>query len=227
MDEFLTETEERPNYYAVIPAHVRYSNITPNAKLLFGEIAALSNKTGYCFATNDYFAKLYNVSKITVSRLINELVEHNFIVSKIVKGGINKNVNRYIQICIHPLNKNVKENNTSINNTFNNYNPLLKDNYYKSYSSDFLQKSHSQEIFNNTSKGFKKPTIEEIELYCKENNKNVDAISFYNFYESKDWMIGKNKMKKWKAAIATWDRKNKLSKPSEPHESIYSNEIED
>ena len=227
MDEFLTETEERPNYYAVIPAHVRYSNITPNAKLLFGEIAALSNKTGYCFATNDYFAKLYNVSKITVSRLINELVEHNFIVSKIVKGGINKNVNRYIQICIHPLNKNVKENNTSINNTFNNYNPLLKDNYYKSYSSDFLQKSHFQETFNNTSKGFKKPTIEEIELYCKENNKNVDAISFYNFYESKDWMIGKNKMKKWKAAIATWDRKNKLSKPSEPHESIYSNEIED
>lgn len=227
MDEFLTETEERPNYYAVIPAHVRYSNITPNAKLLFGEIAALSNKTGYCYATNDYFAKLYNVSKITVSRLINELVEHNFIVSKIVKGGINKNVNRYIQICIYPLNKNVKENNTSINNTYNNnYNPLIKDNYNRSYSSDFLQKSHSQKTLKNTSKGFKKPTIEEIELYCKENNKNVDAISFYNFYESKDWMIGKNKMKKWKAAIATWDRKNKLSKPSEP-QSMYSDEIED
>lgn len=225
MDEFLTETEERPNYYAVIPAHVRYSNITPNAKLLYGEIAALANKTGYCFATNDYFSKLYNVSKITVSRLINELVEHNFIVSKIVKGGINKNVNRYIQICIYPLNKNVKDNNTSINNTFNNnYNSLIKDNYYKSYSSDFLQKSHSESSVKKNV--FKKPTIEEIKQYCIENNKNVDAESFYNFYESKNWMIGKNKMQKWKAAIATWDRKNKLSKPSEP-QSIYTEEIED
>lgn len=227
MDEFLTETEERPNYYAVIPAHVRYSNITPNAKLLYGEITALANKTGYCYASNDYFAKLYGVTKTTITLWINELVKNNFIIREIVRGGTKEILSRYLKIFNDPTQKNLIENNTRlILHTNNNYNPLIKDNYYKSYSSDFLQKSHSQKTLKNTSKGFKKPSIEEIELYCKENNKNVDAISFYNFYESKDWMIGKNKMKKWKAAIATWDRKNKLSKPPEP-QSIYSNEIED
>ena len=56
--------EEKPNYYAIIPANVRYDNdLKPNEKLMFGEITALSNKNGYCTATNAYFAKLYNVTK--------------------------------------------------------------------------------------------------------------------------------------------------------------------
>ena len=60
-------------------------------------------------------------------------------------------------------------------------------------------------------KVFKKPTIEEIKEYCDERNNNVDAERFYNFYESKGWMVGKNKMKNWKAAVRTWeDKKNNL-----------------
>lgn len=56
---------------------------------------------------------------------------------------------------------------------------------------------------------FKKPNIEEVEDYCKERNNNVDAQRFIDFYESKNWMIGKNKMKDWKACIRTWERSNK------------------
>ena len=58
---------DNPNYYAIIPAGVRYSAIKPNAKLLYGEITALANKKGYCFATNKYFAELYSVNKNTIS----------------------------------------------------------------------------------------------------------------------------------------------------------------
>ena len=50
---------ETPNYYAIIPSNVRYSDLKPNAKLLYGEITALSNKHGFCFASNKYFANLY------------------------------------------------------------------------------------------------------------------------------------------------------------------------
>jgi hypothetical protein len=57
-------------------------------------------------------------------------------------------------------------------------------------------------------KGFKKPTFEEVKAYCEERNNGLDAEGFINFYESKGWMIGKNKMKDWKAAIRTWEKRN-------------------
>jgi hypothetical protein len=70
---------ENPSYWAIIPARVRYSDIKPNAKLLYGEITCLTNKMGYCFATNNYFAKLYNVSKNTISLWIKELKDKGFV----------------------------------------------------------------------------------------------------------------------------------------------------
>lgn len=57
-------------------------------------------------------------------------------------------------------------------------------------------------------KVFLKPTLEEITDYCNERNNGVDAERFYNFYESKGWMIGSNKMKNWKAAVRTWEQKD-------------------
>lgn len=53
---------------------------------------------------------------------------------------------------------------------------------------------------------FSKPTLDEIREYCKSRNSNVDPEQFYDFYESKGWMIGKNRMKDWKAAVRTWER---------------------
>ena len=58
---------EHPNYYAIIPANVRYDKtLRPNAKLLYGEITALSNTEGYCWATNSYFANLYDVESASI-----------------------------------------------------------------------------------------------------------------------------------------------------------------
>ena len=64
----------QPNYYAVIPAPVRYDReLSASAKLLYGEIAALSDQRGYCWASNGYFAELYGVDKSTIKRWIGEL----------------------------------------------------------------------------------------------------------------------------------------------------------
>lgn len=53
-------------------------------------------------------------------------------------------------------------------------------------------------------KRFVKPTIAEIQDYCRERNKSVDAERFWNFYESKGWKVGKNPMKDWRAAVCNW-----------------------
>mgnify|MGYP003655668549 CR=1 FL=1 len=60
-----------------------------------------------------------------------------------------------------------------------------------------------------TNKYFNKPTISEVENYCKERKNNVDAEAFWDFYESKDWFVGKSKMKCWKSAVRNWERGDK------------------
>lgn len=69
-------------------------------------------------------------------------------------------------------------------------------------------------ILQCSSKRFTKPSIEEVEAYCIERNNGIDAKSFYNFYESKGWMVGSNHMKDWKAAVRTWEGKEKKSQYS-------------
>lgn len=59
------------------------------------------------------------------------------------------------------------------------------------------------------SKRFTKPTIEQIQSYINEKGYSVDAERFFDFYESKGWMVGKNKMKDWKACVRTWQGKEK------------------
>lgn len=61
-------------------------------------------------------------------------------------------------------------------------------------------------------KNFVKPTIEEIEEYCLERNNGINANAFYDFYESKDWFVGKNKMKDWKACVRTWEQRDTKTK---------------
>ena len=127
------------NYYSIIPANVRYDEIlSDRAKLLYGEISALSNKEGYCWATNAHFAELFKVSKKSISRNIQELVDRGYIISKIlyedkvvterrlyinsyygeILTPMDKTVHTPMDKTVHtPMDKTVQCNNTSINNT--------------------------------------------------------------------------------------------------------------
>lgn len=69
---------------------------------------------------------------------------------------------------------------------------------------------------------FTPPTADEVRAYCQERNNQVDPERFINFYESKGWMIGKNKMKDWKAAVRTWERKDADQKKA-PSNNKFNN----
>ena len=62
---------------------------------------------------------------------------------------------------------------------------------------------------NNEKNIFIRPTLEEVEQYCLDRNNNINAQYFISYYDAKGWMIGKNKVKDWKACIRTWEIRNK------------------
>ena len=115
---------------AIIPANVRYDKaLPPNAKLLYGEITALCNERGYCWASNAYFAELYGVSKKSVSTWITTLAKRGYISVEVkYKEGTAEILGRYIRIVPEGIEKNfhtpmeekVTDNNTVSNNTKNN-----------------------------------------------------------------------------------------------------------
>lgn len=79
--------KENPSYYSVIPAEVRYCAALgkPTARDLYGEIAALCNKHGYCFASNGYLANLYGIESRSVQRYLVLLEKNGFIYIKLGK----------------------------------------------------------------------------------------------------------------------------------------------
>ena len=73
--------------------------------------------------------------------------------------------------------------------------------------------------------GFKKPCVSEIKNYCSERKNKVDAEAFFDFYESKDWFVGKNKMKDWKASVRTWEKRNTTNKVEEKLPDWFDKEV--
>lgn len=134
------DNKVKKSYYAVIPAYVRYDEeLTPNAKLLYGEITALCNEKGYCWANNSYFGNLYGVSNRTIARWISSLENKGYVkVALIYEEGtkevkerriymvdpVDKNVMTYGQNCHKGDDKNVMDNNTLLNTTMNTTNDI-------------------------------------------------------------------------------------------------------
>tara|TARA_R110000751_G_scaffold88688_1_gene175100 strand:+ start:954 stop:1577 length:624 start_codon:yes stop_codon:yes gene_type:complete len=193
---------EKPNYYAVIPAEVRYSKkLTPNAKLLYAEITALCNMNGKCTASTQYFCSLYEVSRVSIQKWLKILEDNNYIKRvNIYRVGSKEILSRVITLVNSPS-KEMFTDNTNINITNTN----LTDSNRKAF--------------------FKKPTINEVKDYCILRKNNIDAEAFIAFYESKGWMVGSNKMKNWKASVRTWEKREQ-KKPqtmSKIHQHLQKN----
>jgi hypothetical protein len=155
---------EKPNYFGILPANVRYDkNLKPMEKILYTEISSLTNKDGYCYATNSYFSRLYEVHKNTVGTWINnlekqgyiktvliykkgtkEIIERRIYINQKIDIPINEKVDTYQQKDLEPINEkvdtpineNIEENNTSINNKINNI-YLYKGSEFEKAFSDF------------------------------------------------------------------------------------------
>lgn len=203
--------KEKPNYYAIIPATVRYdTRLKANEKLLYGEITALTEKTGECWASNSYFSNLYSVDPSAISKWIKNLNDCNYIKTDYIYKKNSKEIEkRVIKMVLPNINRGIdkftrgvltnegegycqkdKENTTSNNTTSNNIKEIYKEKFCK-------------------------PTIEELKEFTKEHNLKIDEEYFLDYYNSNGWLVGKNKMKDWKATVRNWNRRNNNKKPKE------------
>ena len=197
--------KDKPNYYAIIPADVRYSSLKPNAKLLYGEITALSNKLGYCFASNSYFAELYGVSKNTVSRWLSDLKKLGFITIQLERNERKEIVKRIIGIYkkdVNPIDEKGKGNNTSINTTSNNI--YIKEKFINEVMSFDYHKDMLDDFINYWTEGkrkmrWQKQSTFEIKLRLLRWSKN-----------QKNWTKPKIAMSKLDAQINEWQEAKKL-----------------
>lgn len=147
--------ENKKNYYAIIPAPVRYcKKLKANEKLMFGELTALANEKGFCYASNDYFANLYDVSKTSVSKWISNLEKNKFIRLKMIYQKGTKQIKER-RIYIAPL---LKKTSIPIEENFNT--PIeekLKVNIYNKINNikkEYTTKSEKRQFDDKTKTAF-------------------------------------------------------------------------
>ena len=159
-----------------------------NEKILLMEIDSFTSKDRECYFSNEYIAGLLGVSDRCASKYLSHLIKLGFV--RIIKFDGRK---RYIESTISfraEWNNCSRQEGTSV--PHNNNNEYINNNTLSN---------------KETRQKFAKPSVEEIRQYCQEKGVNVDAEQFFNFYESKGWLIGKSPMKNWRAAVATWAKR--------------------
>lgn len=222
--------EQQKAYYAIIPANVRYDkDLAPNAKLLYGEITALCNEKGYCWASNQYFADLYHSSISAVQKWVSALVKKGYINLELVyKEGtkqilqrklyITPGVNIYTTSHKNLYDPGVKnyttpgvnicvDNNTVINNTFNNKKDVYTHKHkYGEYQHVLLtDKEHTHLV----------------ELYGSSLDEHIKILDEYIETSGKSYKNHSLVLQKW--VHDEWTKRNK-NNPVKLDSKFYAQE---
>jgi len=214
----MTNIEQKPGYYSILTADVRYHDkLSPFDKLLYSDITALTNKNGYCNASNKYFAKVFNKSIRSISRSISALSDNNLITAILIRDENNEIVERKIYlnetvaIGIEknghtpiekngdtPIAKNVQYNNTSNINNINGNSiytiPKKKSDHYELILESwnvFAKSNGLSEIRQLTTK-----RINGIKARQREDGFNIQEI--FDCIEESPFLLGTNG-NDWKA----------------------------
>lgn len=222
--------DQQKSYYAIIPANVRYDkDLAPNAKLLYGEITSLCNEIGYCWASNQYFAELYGVSVLSIKRWVNSLVAKGYVYRTLTYKPNSKEVDKRIlsidggikidttsvQECYDPSIKkgtsssikNDTDNNTVINNTFNNKKDVYTHKHkYGEYQHVLLtDKEHTHLV----------------ELYGSSLDEHIKILDEYIEISGKNYKNHSLVLQKW--VHDEWMKRNKNS-PTKLDSKFYAEE---
>lgn len=188
---------DQPNYYSIIPASVRYDkDLKPMEIIMYGEITALANNYGYAYASNSYFAELYQVHKKTVSNWINHLKEKGYIRTVVTRNEDmsvkdrkiyiippyeQKDGEGYPQKDSYPIHKKTEENNTRFNNTSINRDRDETSKLFQLIIKELgiIHNPLNVELLEHAIARFNENKVDIVEVavnYCKKNKKGIGYL---------------------------------------------------
>lgn len=174
------------------------TNYKTNTKLVLIVLCDCADEDGYCYPSYSHIQKHASISgRSTVSENLKKLENDG-----IIKRTTRFNDTNFYQVFPHESN--------------NGTSPICSEsnNWTSPTTSTLTTKNIKEQSVN--SKKFTKPTEDEVENYC--NDKNYDykiADGFIDFYDSKNWMVGKNKMTSWKGALSGWIKRGNKDSSSD------------
>lgn len=188
--------------------------------ILLGELASEFNyykkkdmldEDGYFYSTIENVKESTSLSSYEQKKCLDKLSERG-IVDVNIKGI--------------PATRHIKINSLQLINLFANFLETSFRKNEKLVSENFDTNSNNNNNNNNKKENilkekFIKPTLEEVKAYCLERNNNVDAETFYDYFETGGWVDSKgNKVKNWKQKIITWEKNTKTNKEDERQKRI-------
>ena len=184
----------KPNYYAVIPAEVRYSDkLTDFEKLLYGEVSAMANVKGYCFARNSYFGELFGKSIRTITRAISNLSAEGFIEVEVKRDDSGEVIERRVYLSLNVDRSRQKFPDPMDENTLA---PPVKNGEYNNTSSNTTSintKGEQGSLFSESNKAttFEDSPVRDLKVWRSQLQKEADLgidVDYY-FGVVRDWSL--------------------------------------
>lgn len=211
------------NYIVIQGFMVNELHLKGNELIIYAIIYGFSQDNQDYRGSQQYLADWTNTNRRNVVRILKSLIDKDLIekTDEIING---------VKFCRYRC-KNVigydKMSQGGVTNCHRGYDKMSHNNIDNNIYNNIVKEKDKKE------KRFIPPTIHEVDAYCRERGNNINAESFIDFYESKGWMVGKNKMKDWKACVRTWEQRNKKVQPTNssgfsdfPQREVDNDELE-
>lgn len=183
----------KENYVVIQGWMLTDLHLKGNELVVYACIYGFSQSEGQSFRGSlQYLADWTNSSKQTVVNSLKSLVEKGYLekTDKIVNG---------VKFCEYYA--------KNFNGVYKNFEQGIQKTLMGGIQKSLTNNLDIDNLDNKQEyKRFTKPTIEEVQAYCRERNNNVDAQKWYDHYSSNGWKVGRSKMVDWKAAVRTWER---------------------
>ena len=200
---------KKNDYTVMSNVHFKERKMSLKAKGLLSLMLSLPDEWDYSI---EGLMKLSSDGKSSVTSALQELERFNYLKRTLIQGDGGK-FNGYIyDIYEVPYTENPFTEKPFTENPSTENRAQLNTNISNTKELNTYKKEDIPKGISKKESRFAPPTLEEVRDYCYERKNNIDPSKFIDFYESKGWMIGKNKMKDWKAAVRTWERRDPTPK---------------